>query len=463
MNQHTTQLWETVYFWLRATGNKINRHYGEPEITAHWKGIVIYIEGGSNWENDLHMQYRQEDRNARLVGLTVSFTAIMLFILSAVHFLNIAINAFGLLSLIGLMISVALLSGEMGLPNRLVRHVCGPVGAGDCVQVLKTSYAKRLCGFTPADLSVLYFASQFILYLLGCWRPLLLQGNLLLSFLGIPVAFWSIFTQGVKVKQWCTLCLGIVSILLLQGLIAFFVHLPFQRIMPEVLFFVLFLFMAAMLLPVKQLLKTNKSNKVKLAELRKCKKDANLFFTLWEKEQEVDTTVWGNDVVIGEAADSLLITIASDPYCRPCAKAHQQIDNLLRRFEGRLKVQIRLFCNPNNDQDMHTIVVKDILANVAAKDSKPDIRQMLNDWFEYMEYDKWAKKWPHPRVRLDDADLEERLIQHSQWFVQGNVVGTPAIFINGKKLPGIYILEDLPVLIPRIEEYMSQKNTNNNK
>src|SRR5258708_1152931 len=256
MNQHTTQLWETVYFWLRATGNKINRHYCEAEITthpgypsllsivdfleigqvgykalridrsylnkcsypllahinnpsgermhvisdvieweaqeevtAHWTGIVIYIEGRSNWENDLHMQYRQEDRNARLVGLTVSFTAIMLFILSAVHFLNIAINAFGLLSLIGFMISVALLSGEMGLPNRLVRHVCGPVGAGDCVQVLKTSYAKRLCGFRPADLSVLYFASQFILYLLGCWRPLLLQGILLLSFLRIPVAF----------------------------------------------------------------------------------------------------------------------------------------------------------------------------------------------------------------------------------------------------------------------------------
>src|SRR5258708_12701461 len=226
------------------------------------------------------MQYRQEDRNARVVGVKVVLSGIMVLILWGVDFLNIAINAFGLLSLIGLMISVALLSGEMGLPNRLVRHVCGPVGAGDCGQVLKTSYAKGLWGFTPADLSVLYFASQFILYLLGCWRPLLLQGNLLLSFLGIPVAFWSIFTQGVKVKQWCTLCLGIVSILLLQGLIAFFVHLPFQRIMPEVLFFVLFLFMAAMLFPVKKLLKTNKSKKVKRAEKKKSKKNAKHFFTL---------------------------------------------------------------------------------------------------------------------------------------------------------------------------------------
>src|SRR5450631_2702722 len=199
MSQDSIRLWETVYSWLRATGNKINRHYCEAEITthpgypsllsivdfleigqvgykairigrsylnecnypllahikdpagermhvisdvseweareevtAHWTGIVIYIDGSSNWENDLHIQYRQEDRNARLAGLTVSFTTIMLFILSGVHFFDIAINAFGLLSLIGLMISVALLSAEMGLPNRLVRHVCGAVNTADC-------------------------------------------------------------------------------------------------------------------------------------------------------------------------------------------------------------------------------------------------------------------------------------------------------------------------------------------
>ena len=519
MNRYTTQLWATVYSWLRATGNSIDRDYCRTELTthpgypsllslvdfldiggvaykvlridtsyvnecsypllahindhngermhmisdvkewvaqselaAHWTGIVVCIERSSNWENDLHTLYRQENRNGKLVALTFSITAIVLLALSIIHYFNTTINAFGILSFVGLIISAALQVTEMGFQDQF--QVCAVFGAGDCGQVLKNSYAERFWGFTPADLSFLYFATQFLIYVLGCWRPWLLQGNFLLSFLGVPVAVWSIYTQGVKIKRWCALCLGIVSILLLQVSISLIFHFQFQRVLPELIFIALFVLLAAILFPVKQLIKTNKNNKIKLAELRKWKIDADLFITQWEKEQVVDTTVWENDIIIGDAANPLLITMASNPYCSPCAKAHRQIDHLFQRFESSVRVQLRLFCDPGNRQDMHTIVVKDILEKTAAMHNRADVRQMLNDWFECMDYTKWTNKWPLPTHRHNDLDLEKGLIQHSQWLAQENIGSTPAIFINGKKLPKRYSVDDLPALIPRMEEYL---------
>ena len=104
--------------------------------------------------------------------------------------------------------------------------------------------------------------------------------------------------------------------------------------------------------------KTNNTNKQQLSQLKKWKTDAGLFITQWKNEPACDTTIWQNDLVLGDPAAPLLITIACNPYCGPCAKAHMQLDDLLHRFADKVKVQIRLLCNAEVETDMRTIAVK---------------------------------------------------------------------------------------------------------
>jgi protein-disulfide isomerase len=424
----------------------------EKEITRHWSGIVFYPEKDATWFNGNNSIAQKVTRKNKQYVAVLVFIGLCLLATAAFNLTNPAIVAFGLLSFIGVVISVFLSGAELGYQSQLVKQVCGAVSNGGCEKVLKSKYAKGLFGITPADAALLYFSTQFIVYLVGSLFPFLLQSTILLSFAGIAIAGWSIYTQAIKVKQWCALCLGIVSVLLLQALTAsFLISTPLivtALATPVIVFAVTCMVLLIAWLPVKQLIKTNNANQQKLAELKKWKTDANIFHALWQKEQPIDTTIWQHDLVIGDLAAPILITVACNPYCGPCAKAHHQLDELLDKFSGKLKVQVRLLCNPTNEDDIRTIAVSAILQQAFTLKSNGDLRQMLTDWFSWMNYEKWNCKW----VSKDRVDTNVALKKHTEWMNENNITHTPTFFVNGRRLPGRYSLNDLEKLIPQLVE-----------
>lgn len=427
----------------------------QKEITAHWTGIAIYPEKNAQWQNAENTTYKNTQLKNKIVAVALAITGLALYIISTFQLLNFSTGIFGLLSLIGLIISLYALGTELGFQSQIVKQVCGAVSNGSCVQVLKSRYAKGFAGITPADASVLYFAAQFIVYLIGSFYAPLLQSILLWAFAGIAIAAWSIYTQAIKLKQWCALCLAIAAVLILQAILAFSIRTTAINYFGLLNFILLFMLLAFVLLPVKQLIKTNSSNKLKLAELKKWKTDAELFISQWQREQEVDTTIWQHDLLLGNPAAPLQITVACNPYCGPCAKAHKQLDKILHRFPGKINVQLRLLCNAEDESDKCTIAVKSILQKAAAVKDNKELQALLNDWFVFMDYEKWMQKWKtlHPMQSEDESEV--RL--YSQWATQSHIVFTPTFFINGKKLPGRYHLNDLEILIPQLAEILQPK------
>lgn len=179
--------------------------------------------------------------------------------------------------------------------------------------------------------------------------------------------------------------------------------LTVSSLSPLLLFAITSGILALALYPAKQLIKTNKSNEQKLAELKKWKTDAQIFITQWQQEQPVDTTIWENDLLIGNPDAPLLITVACNPYCGPCAKAHEQLDGMLEKFHGKLAVQIRLLCDPKNEKDKRTIAVEAILRQAAVLSDKQVLQQILTDWFKWMNYEKWSNKWNNKSTQVDDV------------------------------------------------------------
>lgn len=429
----------------------------QKEITQHWSGIVLFPEKNTAWQNEQNSLYEKEALKNKIFAAVLIVGALGLFIASSLLQANIATAVFGLLSLLGLIISVFLLGAELGYQSEIVKQVCGAVSGGGCEKVLKSKYAKGMLGITPADASVLYFGVQFIFYLTGSHINIDINFLLLVAFAGPVIAAWSIYTQAVKLKQWCALCLGIAAVLVLQTGIAFFItglQLPSLILLQPLLFFILLIaILAVALLPVKTLIKANKANKHQSAELKKWKTDAGLFKTQWEQEQKVDTTVWENDLLLGNPNAPVLITVACNPYCGPCAKAHIQLDELIHRFAGKVKVQVRLLCNTKDETDKKTIAVKVILQKATTVESNIELQQMLTDWFAWMDYEKWIDKW-QPDTNID---INEILKQHSKWVEESTIQFTPTFFVNGRKLPGRYNLKDVEMLMPQLTEIFTNE------
>lgn len=429
----------------------------QKEITQHWSGIVLFPEKSAAWLNEQNSSYQKQALKSKVFATVLIAAALGLFIAASLQQANIATIVFGLLSLIGLIISIFLLGTELGYQSQLVKQVCGAVSSGGCEKVLKSKYAKGVFGITPADASVLYFGTQYIFYLLSPYFTNFINTLLLIALVGAAIAAWSIYTQAVKLKQWCALCLGIVAVLILQTAIAFLItNTQFPNPFPISalqLFLLIFIVLTIALLPVKGLIKTNKANQHKLAELKKWKADAGLFITQWQQEQKVDTTVWENDLLLGNPNAPILITVACNPYCGPCAKAHLQLDELLNRFAGKVRILVRLLCRANDEKDKRTIAVKAILQKARVINNDIELQRMLTDWFELMNLEKWVDKWKPAK----SIEANARSKQHSKWVEDNAIQFTPTFFVNGHKLPGRYNLKDVEILIPQLAEILTNE------
>lgn len=421
----------------------------QKDITKHWTGITVYPEKNAHWENEQNLVYHRKEKITNMITGAIVIAGLILLGWSILQVKSFLISSFGALSFVGIIISLLVLGAELGFQSQIVKQVCGAVSEGGCEKVLKSEYAKGYAGITPADISVLYFATQFIIYEVGCWFPSLLGNIFFLALAGIPIILLSIYSQAVKIKQWCALCLGIVAVLILQCIVSFplykNVNLTYQG---SILFCLLLFTLGLPFLYIKSLIKTNNQNNLKLAEFKKWKYDGNLFVSQWEHEQQVDMTVWEKDILLGNPDARLQITVACNPYCGPCASAHKHIDNLLNRFTDKLKVQVRFFCPPNDENNKLTIAVKGILQKAFIIQTNKELQEMLTDWFDWMDFDKWANKWkPNTNTNISD-----RLKLHSYWIEQSKIGFTPTFFINGRKLPGRYTIADLEILIPQLAE-----------
>lgn len=433
----------------------------QKEITENWSGIVVYPEKNARWINRENDTYRRNANKNRIISASLASVGLILYILAAFQIGEITINIFGLLSLAGLVISLYMLGTELGFQSQIVKQVCGAVSKGGCEQVLKSRFAKEIFGVTPADASVLYFGAQFVMYLLGGFYLSLLPFIFWFSFTGIIISSWSIYTQAYKLKQWCALCLGVVSILILQVVISLITlsitsEIADQSISAIIngggLYISFFLLLFLILLPVKQLLRKNGSNQLKLAELKKWKLDAGLFINQWQQEEEVDSSIWQHDLLLGKPYAPLMITVACNPYCGPCAKAHGQLEDILVKFDGKLKVLVRFLCDPQQPGSKINNAVSALLKHASITRNEPEIHGALHDWFTWMDYEKWAAKW-HP---VSTINVQERLAQHQQWTEQSNIAYTPTFFLNGRRIPGRYGLEDIALILPQLAELMNK-------
>jgi protein-disulfide isomerase len=427
-------------------------------LKESWSGVLVMPEKGAVWQHPDNEAAIKKERQLSNTNYAAAAVIALLVMATLAQQPGIYYSIFTILSAAGLIVAWLTFNTELGVQSKLVKQVCNSVNPeGGCDKVLKSNQAKGVWGVTPADASLAWFVVQFGAVVAALWLPGLATFAVTaaqFALLGIAAAAWSLISQKFVVKQWCALCLSIAAVLVLQfGLalltpgIAAGLAIKEAALYGTAILATLFL----VIQPLKRLIKSSIKQGTLQQQLKKWQQDANVFNGLSQQQEAVDISPWANDLQLGNAAAPVQLTIACNPYCGPCAKAHATIDALLHKQAKNIGVTVRFTANTKIKDDKRTNAVRLMLQECNGK-SPAEKAAILHNWFTHMNEEKWLQQY-NPNRSLDVEDI---LKQHENWAEAANIQFTPTFFVNGRQMPGQYKIEDLAVLLPQLSASMQE-------
>ncbi len=411
-----------------------------------WSGAALHAtptanSGETNYNHSKRIAlFNQVKVPLLLLGI---FTALGLGINWQTLSLNVALLL--LVKLIGVAVSTLLLMHSINANNPLVQNLCSLSKKNNCNAILKSNAAQVFTWLSWSEVGFFYFAGSFLaLLFVPLWLPLLAWLNLL----ALPYTIYSISYQ-YKNKNWCVLCCAVQVLLGLEFLntLIFSAKALFFSFWP-ISFGVATSFLLCFLIPIliwaflKPFLLKAQQFKPLQQQLKKFKYNTELFNQVLTNQARYATPDSLIPIILGNPAAINVITMVSNPFCGPCATAHQAIDNWLTfRDDVQLKI---IFTSTAHDTDERSKVGQHVMALALLNDTKL-VTTALNDWYkqDHKKYETWAAKYP---VKISD-DLQEVSKTQREWCQLTEITVTPTILINGYKLPPPYTIADIKYLL----------------
>jgi protein-disulfide isomerase/uncharacterized membrane protein len=438
---------------------------------SKWTGIIVQANGMRVPPSlEQLTQYQQERKLARLTRLVLG-SIVLLLAQPAWELPNWFAAGSYLVALTGLVISVLLMSKELGVAPKLVDDFCGSGPKAGCDEVLASDPVRLFGFFTLTDAALTYFLWQVGVVALVALAPGASQGlyavSSLVTLLGIPVVGFSLYQQYWVVKAWCRLCLLLDAVLLLQAGLSLSLSsagkLELGAItLPELLNAGLgLLACGGLLCLLKHFAKRGSELQQSESLLQRDKNSVSLLASLLTQQPRADTTKFDQELMIGSADAPLEIIMVSNPYCAPCKKGHEQITQLVALYPDKLRARFRLVRSGVDNGRFPTTnhyLVEHWLTHIhGLPDESARTSQLLHEWYEHMNLERFAAT--HPADFSGDYRLSTELIeQHYRWKVENNIVQTPTYFLNGYLLPANYQLSQLKLMLPGLAEYFSAES-----
>lgn len=418
------------------------KEISEEEFLERWSGILLYAEpteksGEEGYVGKKLLETFNELKIPTIVAISVLTIAL------AVNFSAASLGYALLLGLkfIGIGISALLLAHSVNANNPLIQNLCSLGKKNNCNAILKSNAAKATSWLSWSEVGFFYFAGSFLSLLLV---PSSLSLLLVFNICALPYTLWSIYYQ-YSHKNWCVLCCTVQALLWLEffaGMSANSWNWSFTEpstYLAMALSFIAPVFFWYLLKPVLQ-----KSTEYSLLkkQLKKFKYNSELFGHALTKQPRYAVPNEIAPIILGNPEAQTVVTMVSNPFCGPCAKAHETLDKWLKtRDDIQLKI---VFTTADHEDDGRTKVARHVTALSLTKDVAL-VEKALNHWYEQREkkYEIWAKDY---QVDMGE-EVNTATKRQKEWCEMAEISFTPTILINGYKLPEPYRLEDIPYLI----------------
>jgi thiol-disulfide isomerase/thioredoxin len=191
---------------------------------------------------------------------------------------------------------------------------------------------------------------------------------------------------------------------------------------------------------VKPYLYNAKEDRDTKYNFRRFKNSPDVFNSISLRQAEVKNDPEGLGITLGNPeAENTLIKVCN-PYCGPCAKSFPILEDLLLSNYEKWKVQI-IFTARADKNDSKAIPVAHFLQSYEQKDNSNTIK-ILGDWYnaKTKDYDDYLAKHP---VSVDFESQKVKLAAMSNWCHDEDIRFTPTYYVNGRRLPDSYGIDDL--------------------
>lgn len=419
-----------------------------------WLGIVFIAEANKeSGENDFVEKLKKEKGKARKQSLL--FTSASLFFLSLIYIFLLNVDAtlftaaviLSITKILGVFVTVLLLIYDIDKNNSIVKNICAARKQTNCNAVLQ-SKANRIFGVSWSDAGFFYFASSFLFLI---WPSLPFMTKIpYLAILAILTATYipfSIYYQYKVVRQWCPLCLIVQGILLLEFVWALQFYDSIINL--EVNQNSLIVLLISILLPItvwhllKPILIKAKHEPIVVNAYKRLLYNPVTFKSLMQDQPNAPDGWQQLGITIGNPDATNTILKVCNPYCGPCAKIHSIIEEIIS-FNKNINLKI-IFTATNNADDVSGLVAKHFLS-IAQNNNNIFTREALDDWYtkEKKDYGEFSTKY---KLNESIENYEIKIEAMSKWCKEAEIIHTPTIFINGKRLIENYDIKQLQFIL----------------
>lgn len=399
--------------------------------------------------------YRKQ--RSLLTSLSVIVAGLLIFIACFHAYSLLGVSALSALlsvglTIIGITISGLLVWHEIDRQNPMLISICKFGAKVNCELVLN-SKASKLFGVSCSTIGLTYFAGNLLILMLN--GIINRQSHLVIAWLNIlslPYVIFSLFYQWKIVKSWCTWCLGIQSILILQTIVFYLagwltveglgiIAKPYLVTSTLTIYLISFWFIQNSVAALKNANENERSSN----RIQQIKNNPIVFGALLKSGVTNNVSTDGLGILLGNPGATNKIIKVCSLYCSPCGKALKPLEQLLN-YDDDLQIQI-IFSSRFALDDSRNLPMKHLLgiADVLGEDV---FKQALNEWYagDRFDYNKFISKYSF----LNMDKHEKKITDMNAWCKKSHITYTPTIYINGYRLPQQYDVEDLKYcLVPK--------------
>ena len=394
-----------------------------------WQGVLVLLAALAYAGEADYPQHRRQER-LRQVEYGICFGALAVWITVGLLWSGSLWNGAILGGwLAGFTCSLVLVRRQFGKTTAFFSRLCQVTPQTDCDTVLQSPASTFLGWLSWAEVGLIYFAgglvSTGLAFLSGQINPIFAL-LFLLTLLALPYTVFFLYYQARILKKWCTLCVLVQSILWINGALLFpyypYVAVIDHRITLGLLGFLLplagWLLIRPLLLDVKKIPALQR-------EAAGYYREPQLFAAFLHQQREVKPGNLSQEIIFGNPAADLTLMVVYNPFCKPCAQCHTELQQLMQYRENDLRVIFRFTADVESGSQRNQVI-----RHLLSLKDQAYFPRGLSDWFEEMNYEKWSVAYPPSLSSASEALVRE----HAQWCQSNQIVHTPTVFINGKEL-----------------------------
>lgn len=419
------------------------------ELEKRWSGLVLITDANFS-DNSL----KQKSFFNKYLYLNIILLSVIL--LAVFSFNHWSSGLFLLLASIGVILSMAAFKDVFNWKVSFIDELCSNTSTMDCTTIVQSNKWKIFNYISFRDLSLIFFISQIsglFIFEFHTIDLLFFKMQFIFLFSSLPIIILSIFYQKFIENKWCTICLSIIAVLILQWFLIYETlnsDIRLHEVLPNSILFFLLLFITFFSWQILKifLIKIRKL-KTAVIENNRVVRDFEIFSSILYKN--IRYSYPNNAFRLSENSGLTRLDIVTNPFCGHCSKAHEILHSVYENYPK--EVEINLIFNVsliNLDPERKKIVRS--LVHIFYEKGKGNFIVALNHWFTHKNLNLWSEKYSVNFTESDSIKLDKILEKQALWCSTNELFMTPIFFLDGYKYPSKYDRNLLPIFIPDIIE-----------